>query len=64
MERFPTLGELAKKKMWWAVQNLIRRGQAKEWEFCERVEGKTAAAWAEHEGCLYLLNEIRYYVSI
>jgi hypothetical protein len=60
---FPKLPELACRRMWWAVKNLIRRRAAVKFEFVEKFGEKTAQEWAEHYGQKSIADEINFYVS-
>jgi hypothetical protein len=60
--RFPSLAELACKRAFWAVQNLIRRQVVGSAEYVEQFSGKTAAGWARNYGRTMLAQELEYYV--
>ena len=64
MGGFPSIAELACRKKWFAVKNLIRRQVVPASEFSSvTFGGKTAAGWAAYYMKNELLEELWYYVS-
>ncbi len=57
------MAELACKKSWWAVKNLIRRQVIGLGEYAEKFCGKTAEEWARYYKEELIAQEIDYYVS-
>lgn len=58
------MGELASKREWFAVKNLLRRQVVGKAELTkDKYEGKTAVQWAEFHGEVDMAQELAFYVS-
>ena len=58
---FPKLSEMAEKKQWWAVKNLVRRRVITDGEAVEKCNGRNALEWAVHHDEKEMAEELKYY---